>query len=182
MIGDLKSKIVPLKKSNWNDDKDRKKAWNVLLCIPRENKSQFGCSVWYRTCYCLVAGFDVLWFIYLLVGVIIIVILVLIIFCCMWRRWLVIFIFRQFLVCNFALALNHPTQWSCCAKEHPVLSQINVLKLKFGTSFIKHLTVFIAAVEILPIVPCMKTRMPSCKKRMSQKHHSHLILKRIPTS
>jgi heme/copper-type cytochrome/quinol oxidase subunit 2 len=31
-------------------------------------------------------GFDVLWFIYLLVGVIIDVILVLIIFCCMWRR------------------------------------------------------------------------------------------------
>jgi hypothetical protein len=31
-------------------------------------------------------------------------------------------------------------------------------------------------------VPCMKTRTPSCKKRMSQKHHSQSRLKGIPPS
>ena len=133
--------IEKVKLERWQ--RQETKAWNVLLCIPRENKSQFGCSVWYRTCYCLVAGFDVLWFIYLLVGVIIIVILVLIIFCCMWRRWLVIFIFCQFLVCNFVLTVNHPRLWSFCAKEHPVFSRINLLKLRFRTSLIEHLTVFL---------------------------------------
>ena len=33
VIGDLKSKIVPLTKSNWNDDKDRIKKPEIFCCV-----------------------------------------------------------------------------------------------------------------------------------------------------